>query len=417
MGSTTIVRSHQPIVGSEEGARPGIEEVKEQLARLLSSPLFHHSKHYPSFLRYVVNETLDGQGGHLKERALGVEVFGRSADYDTNADPVVRTSACEVRKRIAQYYHEPGHEREIRIDLPSGSYIPEFRYPAATTPRPLALVVEAQPAPAAMPDLPGELLQRKRMILAIAASLAAVLVLGAAMWVGRGPTAIERFWGPVWGPAESVMMAVGTPPEKIPPSTPAATSDDGPTFRDVMRADNLAFADALTMARITGVAREYAKKRLDVRRATAYTLTDLRKGSLILVGAFNNPWTMRLTKDLRFSYERREDHTGLIRDRQNPGNTSWLHDPNVLYSKLNQDYAIVSRFVDPLTERTVVAVGGMGRDGTLAAGEFVTEPRYLEMLANRAPKNWEKKNLQVVLATDIVRGNTGPPRILAAHFW
>ena len=51
------------------------------------------------------------------------------------------------------------------------------------------------------------------------------------------------------------------------------------------------------------------------------------------------------------------------------------------------------------------------------AGEFVTEPRYLDMLAARAPRGWEKKNLQVVLATEVVRGNTGPPHILATHFW
>jgi hypothetical protein len=412
MGSTTIVRSHQTVTESEEGARPSGDEVKTQLGRLLASPLFHHSKHYPSFLRYVVNETLEGHGSHLKERALGVEVFGRGADYDTNADPVVRTSACEVRKRIAQYYHESGHEYEIRIDLPSGSYIPEFRYSAAA-PRPLTLV-EAPPPPATLLEGTREWVRRKRMTVGIAAS---VLVVTAAVWVLQAPSAIERFWNPVWGPADSVMLALGTPPEKIPAPTPASTSDEGPSFRDVMRADNLAFADALTMARITGVSREYGKRRLDVRRATTYTLTDLRKGPLILVGAFNNPWTMRLTKDLRFYYERQEDHTGLIRDRQNPANRNWFHDPNILYSKLTQDYAIVSRFIDPLTEKFVVVVGGMGRDGTIAAGEFVTEPRYLEMLASRAPKHWEKKNLQVVLATDIVRGNTGPPRILATYFW
>src|SRR5580700_5024101 len=169
MGSTTIVRSHQPVGVREQGEKPGSEEVKEQLARLLASPLFHHSKHYPSFLRYVVNETLDGQGGHLKERALGVEVFGRTADYDTNADPVVRTSACEVRKRIAQYYHEPGHELEIRIDLPSGSYIPEFRYPAPVA-QPLALLETPPPVTAATPDSIRDWMQRKRMPLAIAAS-------------------------------------------------------------------------------------------------------------------------------------------------------------------------------------------------------------------------------------------------------
>ena len=121
MGSTTIVRSEPPVYELREGVRPNRAEIRTQLTRLLASPLFNHSKHYPSLLRYVVNETIEGRGGHLKERALGVEVFGRDADYDTNADPVVRTSACEVRKRIAQYYHEEGHQNEIRIDFPAGS--------------------------------------------------------------------------------------------------------------------------------------------------------------------------------------------------------------------------------------------------------------------------------------------------------
>src|SRR5271165_6009728 len=159
MGSTTIVRSHPSVTERDEGVRPALEEVKTQLARLLASPLFNHSKHYPSLLRYVVNETLEGRGRHLKERALGVEVFGRGADYDTNADPVVRTSACEVRKRIAQYYHEPGHEHEIRIDLPSGSYIPEYRYPAASL-GPLTLL---EAPPASTPDVLRDWIRRKRM--------------------------------------------------------------------------------------------------------------------------------------------------------------------------------------------------------------------------------------------------------------
>jgi hypothetical protein len=124
-----------------------------------------------------------------------------------------------------------------------------------------------------------------------------------------------------------------------------------------------------------------------------------------------------LTKDLRFHFERGLNHVGLILDRQNPNNQGWFHDPNSLYSTVSQDFAVVSRFFNPLTEEMVVAIGGTGRDGTIAAGEFVTEPRYLDMLAARAPRGWEKKNLQVVLATEVVRGNTGPPHILATHFW
>ena len=64
-----------------------------------------------------------------------------------------------------------------------------------------------------------------------------------------------------------------------------------------------------------------------------------------------------------------------------------------------------------------VVVAGMGKDGTSAAGEFVTDPRYLQMLADRAPKGWERKNLQVVLNTEVINGNVGPPRIVATYFW
>jgi hypothetical protein len=413
MGSTTIVRSAPSVSAREEAARPPREEVRAQLARLLASPLFQHSKHYPGFLRYVVNETLEGRGGFLKERALGAEVFGRDPDYDTNADPVVRTSASEVRKRIAQYCHEPGHETEIRIELTSGSYTPEFRY-AAAGPRPLVL-----PEPPAITKLVDLLLQRiprKWVLLVATASAVTALGIGAARLLAT-PSAMECFWNPVWGTTDTIMMAIGGSgtSDGVPPSTGAAA---GPTFRDIMFFDRMAFADALTMARVTGVTREYGKKKLDVRRATLFSLTDLRKGPVILVGAFNNSWTLRLNDGLRFRYEwNAQTHIGVIRDRQNPSAPLWVHDPSVPYSTLTQDYAVVSRFLNPLTEKMVVVVAGMGRDATTAAGEFVTEPRYMEMLAGRAPKHWERKNLQVLLATDIVNGNTGPPRILATHFW
>ncbi|MDR3701916.1 MAG: hypothetical protein P4L56_19865 [Candidatus Sulfopaludibacter sp.] len=398
----------------EETIRPRREDIREQLGRILASPLFNHSRHYPSLLRYVVNETLEGRGSHLKERALGVEVFNRDPDYDTNADPVVRTSACEVRKRIAQYYHEPGHETEIRIDLPSGSYIPEFRFAAQRVD-----AVEAEER-SAMPSLlsfvrAGARKTSVRIVLAVV--VLAILATGAVESLAT-PNAVESFWGPVWASSDSVMMGLGPTPGLLPPPSTITNPDQGPSYRDTMRADALAFSDALTMARITGLTREYSKKKLDVRRATAFTLTDLRKGPAILVGAFNNSWTMRLDHDLRFTYEwNHQTHTGRIRDRQNPNNRSWAHDPDLPYSQLTQDYAVVSRFMDPLTEKMLVVVGGMGRDGTIAAGEFVTEPRYLEKLAAHAPRHWDRLNLQVVLATDIVRGNTGPPRIVATHFW
>src|SRR5580658_8310319 len=101
-------------------------EVTQQLERTVRSRHFRNSKRYPSFLRFVVEQTLAGKTEALKERTLGTDVFARRSDYDTNADPIVRVTAGEVRKRIAQYYQESGHEHELRIDLPLGSYVPHF---------------------------------------------------------------------------------------------------------------------------------------------------------------------------------------------------------------------------------------------------------------------------------------------------
>ena len=103
------------------------EIVRRELNSILSSHHFKNSKRYPALLRYVVEKTLDGHSDQLKERTLGIEVFDRPPDYDTNADPVVRFSASEIRKRIAQFYHENDNESGLQIDLPLGSYVPEFK--------------------------------------------------------------------------------------------------------------------------------------------------------------------------------------------------------------------------------------------------------------------------------------------------
>src|ERR1700722_14543567 len=116
-------------------------EVRQQLDRLLVNAHFSHRKRFPSFLRFIVQEELEGRGEQLKERTLGVEVFGRDAGYDTTSDPIVRVTAAEIRKRIAQYYQELGHENELRISLPPGSYVPHFEWPQGKKTQPEAAEV------------------------------------------------------------------------------------------------------------------------------------------------------------------------------------------------------------------------------------------------------------------------------------
>ena len=394
-------------------AQPAADEVRSQMARVLASPLFKNSRHYPALLRYVVEETLEGRNGHLKERSLGVVVFGREPNYDTNLDPVVRTSACEVRKRLAQYYHEHEPDAAVRIEVPHGSYVPEFRYSeAAVSPAPVPVVfpVPAQPAKSRVQRVRNLWLRFRVPAIAIALAL-----LGGFAYLRFNRSAIQQFWSPVWGSSDNVMISLGPFAARSHDDANAKTS---PTIWDVMAGERVAFADAITMGRLTGLFLQNGR-RFDIRKPADFSLNDFRNGPVVLIGAFNNEWTLRLENQLRFGFERdpASPSVSYIRDRQNPSHTNWRTDLTAEYSKVSADYALVSRVLDPRTERSVVVVAGLTKDGTKAAGEFVTEERYLKMLTAQAPSGWERKNIQVVISTEIIDGNPGPPHILASYFW
>src|SRR6202789_297673 len=142
---TKFVQEAAPVSNAPDAAA-----VREQLERLLAHPLFSNSKRYPVLLAYTVEQTLKGSAGELKERSIGIEVFGRSPTYDANADPVVRITAGEVRKRLIQYYYDSAHDGERVIERPSGSYVPQFR-PPELPPEPEPPPAEPVPPVAALP--------------------------------------------------------------------------------------------------------------------------------------------------------------------------------------------------------------------------------------------------------------------------
>jgi len=387
------------------------DSIREQLERLLASPLFKHSRRYPSLLRYVVEHALSGNPGPFKERTLGTEVFGRDPHYDTNLDPVVRTTAGEIRKRIAQYYHEAGHEGEIRIDLPSGSYLPEFHLPAPS-------VALLQPVP----------VRSRRLVMIGMAVLASVAVAGSVAWFKPWAVQpVERFWQPLLKSSGPAQLCIGpanfSAVIQVAQLTAAAEGnldDQNPlSLHEVQKleAQKVALSDATTLSRLAGLLQSHGKP-YQVRNAVLTSFRELREGPLILIGAFNNNWTMRLTSQLRYSFERDlENRSAWINDRQNPSKRDWAVALRAPISTVNEDYALISRFWDATTEQMVVVAAGIGIYGTMAAGEFLTDPAYLSNLANQAPRDWDRKNIQVVIATDVIKRASGPPRIVATHFW
>lgn len=121
--------------------------VRQHLQEITASHAFAGSKRTQDFIKLIVDHTLDGEIDGLRERMIGAEMFGRPIGYDTGSDSVVRVKATEVRKRLAQYYRERDGTPAVRIELPSGSYVPRFIFePAKPEVQPLGAV--APPASA-----------------------------------------------------------------------------------------------------------------------------------------------------------------------------------------------------------------------------------------------------------------------------
>ena len=104
--------------------------VRHHLKEVAASHAFAGSKRTQDFLQLIVGHALDGEIDSLRERMIGAEMFGRPVDYDTGSDSVVRVKATEVRKRLAQFYAESREEPAVRIEIPSGSYVPRFHFKA-----------------------------------------------------------------------------------------------------------------------------------------------------------------------------------------------------------------------------------------------------------------------------------------------
>jgi len=388
------------------------QDVLQELEAILSSYHFSGSKRYPALLRYVVGAALENRLGDLKERTLGVEVFGRDPGYDTSADPVVRVSAGEVRKRIAQYYHENGAHSRVQIELPLGSYAPEFlqREPDAAGP---------DAGPRRLTSSEKAARPHRALMRAILFGVAAALLVagGIAAYIhyqasASGEAAMSHLWNPLFNAPRPVLIVVGTShPDQMAPE------NDQTSFGENMSIPyhHVSVSSAIALAHLGGILHQRGKD-YEIKEVTETSLTDMRSRSLILVGAMNNEWTMRLMRPLRI-YLTYEGFVASIRDAENPRSRDWSIDFREPYSAVTTDYAIVARFRDPTTEGPVMVIAGLGPYGTEAASEFVQSPKHLAELASKLPRGWENRNLEVVLKTGVIGGKAGPPILISAVVW
>jgi DNA-binding winged helix-turn-helix (wHTH) protein len=236
-------------------------------------------------------------------------------------------------------------------------------------------------------------------------------------WKSMHRSAFDFFWGPVVSTNEPVLICIADQNQYA----AVALRDSADPTRQILLKDNLTAVvidDLNAVIQITGILKSNDKS-YSLKGEGLTNLTDLRNGPTVFVGAFDNAWTLRLTNPLRYHFANNPEMTQFrIVDSEAPTQTNWvIHRVEQMATNNYRDYAIVARFTDGNTGKLAVVIAGIGRGGTIAAGEFVTNPTYLAQLSSAARASGNKKNMEIVLSTQIIDGQPGSPKIEAAYFW
>ena len=378
--------------------------VRGELDRVLASPHFNHSKRYPAFLRYIVEEAIAGRAEDIKERTIGVQVFGRPADYETNTDPIVRVTAGAIRRRLQQYYLEPLHATELSIELPPGTYVPSFQFAARSLTAVSVLKPCSTEAEKAKPGLLAQKWKGTPRWLRFVAAAAVIAVAISSSFSYKQQAAnnpVNQFWYPLTSTRQTLLLCVGN----------ARDNDFG---------ENVSLPDMLTLSGIQNT----LKSRNRTYQVVDISTVDPSKVSgspAVFVVPYHNQWAMQLTRRLRYSFEVNSNPTpqsgqprasGVIKDTFSQA--EWRSEHTGSH---DNNYAIVARFMDPSLNRIVVLISGLTPAATTAAGQLLTDAKYTDLLASHAPADWQKMNLEAVVRTQADNHQPGPPEIEATYFW
>ncbi len=401
------------------GARPVLslepEAIRFQLAQILASHEFRSSQRCQEFLRFVVEQSLAGHAGELKERTIGVEAFGRAADYETNLDGVVRIKASEVRKRLSLYYAGSGKAAKVVIELPVGRYVPAFTSREFSSSSNGSAEGISERAAAAsenqMKDSGGSEHRARRSLIGIALiaiAAAAAISLSAYWWHSHhAASVLNEFWEPMLGGSGPVLIAAAYVP--VYAHDARMPNDQGELT--LMTDQYVGGGDLVAAARVAGILGRMGRAS-EVRVGHAISFQDLRNSPTVLIGYSSTQWK-DVTQDFRFYVD--DNDRGMIRDNGKP--TEWYPHDVTRDFHTDEDYAVVSRAFLPQTHSMLILISGCTQYGTEGAADLITNPDLLAGALREAPPGWQHKNLQLVLRMQVIANAPASPKVVAAHFW
>lgn len=376
-----------------------VERIRAQLGKILASEAFSHSERLSRFLRFTVEEAVEGRGAALKEYQVGVEVFDKKGSYDPRIDPIVRVEAGRLRAKLEEFYNTDGRSDPILISLKKGGYVPGF---------------QQRQAPAGFAgQIPARLraLRDRKTIVALALGVLAVVALlwGTAQFrenlslrrqMAADKLPIERdfslIWGEFFAPGARNLIVFGSPVFVAAERpglflrwsglTEATAVPGDPHFHEMEqrfgplsgpRHDYALMCDAVGLHRLTTFFGR-AGASLEALPAHSATWETLQDANVIFLGAPRTiPLLRRLPVQQDFDWD--ADHNVVNRKPQPGEQEKYVTSSH--YDEIS--YAIVASFPGLQSNRRMMLLTAHSAPGTSAAIDHVTQPERARALAQR----------------------------------
>ena len=228
------------------------------------------------------------------------------------------------------------------------------------------------------------------------------------------------FWKPMLSSRNPVLITLGVHSldrggNDMPVTTDTSVAETEPKdmITAMSRSHMVPLSDVVAYSRLTDMLTRHSQP-YRTKGSDDSTLEEIRQGPVVLIGGLDNAWTLRLQSALRYRFFARDKLSGEIFDSQHP-ETFWRFENTQQTAGSSRDYAIAASYYDRSIAQHVLVVAGIAMAGTKAAAEFVTSNEELQGWLNEARP--DKQNVEIVLSTEILDGQPGPPHVIATATW
>jgi hypothetical protein len=434
--------------------------LRRHLQLIVEGEAFKGSRRSAQFLLYVVERSLDQHLDALKERTIGIELFGRPPAYDTGEDAIVRVTASDVRRRLLQHYGRAGQDTEFRVALPTGGYIPEIHRGLSQRPVISSVAAESShhldrpeekpvfvlpvahelhvdsPVVGHMPATPSFQWPRQLAFLAALAVIAALFFWWHSPELTRSAHAAETSpWASLFHSSQPIQVIASDPDiadiqtiadkeislsnyanenygcELLAPNMKAACQSE-------LRGDKVAAIDAEVVARIAVLA-ERNQSEIVVRSARGVRLRELRTDdNYVLLGSpRSNPWVGLFSDQMEYQIlydpvQRQE----IVRNKRPQAGESNQYIPTAKGFGTGQSFATVSLLRNPDQSGQVFLLAGTTAESTHAASEFATNiPVFASTLKNCGITLAPANNYQILLRVETMAGSATQTDVVGCH--